>query len=332
MRHVVNFGLLFSFLTLAVTGALAFWRPFSLVTTRVHIVFGAVTLVLVGLHLATRVGYFRKQITRPSSKAVPRPLLIAMVVAWLLLLRLSLTDKAPASTLVAQSYESRQRSAIVRASSLVGLAQPNRSEMLLSRSPGKEANVAVSIAIRFREELPNLPALAVWAESTSGSMIETLHLSPELAYSEDPDWAGQTTPRHHILPLWRHRHTLVTGIDPEGNIDAMTGATQSHSFTLDRYLQLGEESSFVLCVEVNAANDPNNTYKDPHLGQPSLLYTALVELDAEQRYTLLELTGHGGGAEENGAIQYDLEAFDSAKQLIDLVLAHHLPTEESLED
>jgi len=46
MRHLVNFGLLFCFLTLAVTGVMEFALPFSIVTARVHIVFGLATLVL----------------------------------------------------------------------------------------------------------------------------------------------------------------------------------------------------------------------------------------------------------------------------------------------
>ena len=36
LRHWVNYGLLFSFLTLAITGLLAYLLPFSLTTTRVH--------------------------------------------------------------------------------------------------------------------------------------------------------------------------------------------------------------------------------------------------------------------------------------------------------
>lgn len=326
MRHVVNFGLLFSFLTLAVTGALSFLRPFSIVTTRIHIVFGLTTLVLVGLHLGGRLGYFKKQVSKPSKNSVPRPLLIGIIAVWLILLRVSFTGKAPASLVVDQSYEAKHRAEIVRASPMAGVTQPTPSKLLLARAPAGEADVAISLAIRFHEELKdNLPSLAIWAETTAGSMIETLYLDPSIAYSDQPDWHGEVTPRHHIAPLWRHRYSLVSGIDPSGKVDAMTGATQSHSFSLDNYLKLGEDSSFVLCVEVNAAKDTNETYQDPHIGQPSLLYTALIDLEAEQRYALLELTGHGGGAEKSGAIQYDLDGHTSAKHLIDLLLANSEP-------
>ena len=81
MRHVVNFGLLFSFVTLAVTGVLSFVLPFDLPTTRIHIVFGLVTLILVGLHLYSRVPYFKQQLGSKSGASVSR--------AWCFLLRSS---------------------------------------------------------------------------------------------------------------------------------------------------------------------------------------------------------------------------------------------------
>ena len=56
------------------------------------------------------------------------------------------------------------------------------------------------------------------------------------------------------------------------------------------------------------------------LGQPSVLYTALIEMDQEQRYWLLSLTGRGGNTEDGGAIQYDLDSLTSARQLVELLL------------
>ena len=151
-------------------------------------------------------------------------------------------------------------------------------------------------------------------------MIETLYLDQSLAYASAPKWGGSPTPRQRILPIWRHRYTMVSGLDPLGEVDAVTAATPDHSFTLDDYLVVGEGKSFILCVEVNAPRDPNDRYPDPHIGQPSLLYTAFIEPESENFYALLELTGHGGGAEESGAIQYVLGGFTTAKELLDLLL------------
>ena len=52
MKGFVNWGLLFAFPVLVVSGALRFFEPFSLAVTRIHIVFGTLLFVLVALHLA----------------------------------------------------------------------------------------------------------------------------------------------------------------------------------------------------------------------------------------------------------------------------------------
>ena len=102
------------------------------------------------------------------------------------------------------------------------------------------------------------------------------------------------TQRSHILPLWRHRYTLLSGITPSGS-GCGERSYESHRFALDPYLVAGKENEFVLCVEINAPADTNERHKDPILGQPSLLYSCLIEIDREEPYYLLELTGHGGG-------------------------------------
>ncbi len=79
-------------------------------------------------------------------------------------------------------------------------------------------------------------------------------------------------------------------------------------------------NQFVVYVEVDLPGDSNESWPDSHLGQPSLLYSALIMIDQSERYSLLELTGHGGGAEDNGVIHYDLDGISSARNLIDLLL------------
>ena len=318
MRHWVNFGLLFSFLTLAATGLLAYLRPFSLTTTRLHIVFGMLTVLLVLLHLAARGRYFSGKI---SSKAASRSMLAGVSLTAGGLLALALADLSPARQIMSASYESRRRAEIVRSSPLAGFLDADRTRRFIARQPGEGADTAVSLLLRFREGLEKTPAVAVWAETTTGTLIETLYLDEALAYGENVQWQGVATRRHKLLPIWRHRHTIVSGIDPHGEIDAFTGATPSHSFSLEQYLRRGEEGGFVLCVEVNAVADANEAYTDAAIGQPSLLYTAYIEPGAEPQYALMELTAHGGLAEQGGALAYDFEGIDSARRLIDLLLA-----------
>jgi hypothetical protein len=122
------------------------------------------------------------------------------------------------------------------------------------------------------------------------------------------------------VPISRNRYTAVSGIGPDGKVDAVTGVTKTHSYALDQYLVPGNDNRFIICVEVNVAADTNEKWADPQIGQPSLLYTALIKLDKTERDAILELTGHGGGAENNGHIQYDLNHITTAKNLVDLLL------------
>lgn len=317
MRHWVNFGLLFSFLALAVSGVMAYVLPFSLTTARVHIVFGALTVLLVVLHTISRTKYFS---TKVKGKGASRGMVAAVAAACALLLVLALDNQWPARPVMDASYEARRKAEIVRSSPLAGFLDVDEAHRFIARQPGDDADTALSLMVRFREGLESTPAIAVWAETDTGTIIETLYLDEALAYAEDVTWQGVDTRRHQLLPIWRHRHTVVSGIDPQGKVDAFAGATPEHAFTLDQNLKLGDADGFVLCVEVSAVRDPNEAYPDPDLGQPSILYTAFIQPGGDNPYTLLDLTAHGHGAEEHGSPGYDFEGIDSAKNLIDLLL------------
>jgi hypothetical protein len=321
MRHLVNFGLLFSFLALAVTGMLAYFRPFSLTATQVHLLAGFVTLVLVILHLSARLPYFRKQTEKGKGRDGFRKHIFILLLLFGGLLYSAVENLPPVSWLIEGSYESRNRAEIVRSSSLVAFSEPAPHRKLIVRDCREENASGLSVLLHFSENLKTMPSIAVWTESTTGSMIETLFLEQSLAYSPTPLWKDYRTERHHILPLWRHRYTLLSGIAPSGESDTTTGATQSHQYALDPYLVRAEGNEFVLCVEINAPGDGNQKFTDPLLGQPSLLYSCMIEVDRKDTYYLLELTGHGGGdAIATGNLQYDFDGFGSALNLKDLFL------------
>jgi hypothetical protein len=319
MRHLINIGLLFTFAALAITGVLAFVMPFSITNTRVHIVAGSITLLLVVGHLAGRIPYFRRQFARETAN-LSRGRLAALILVWGGILATAVLALPPGTWLMDQGYEARHRSEIVRASSLVGFSEPDAHSRLVVRRAEGTNRMHLSLHLGFRRHLERLPAFAVWAETTAGALIETLHLPSELTHADRVEWHGMLTRRNHLLPIWRNRYTAVAGIDGDGKVDAVTGATDTHRFALEPYLVPGTAQKFVVCVEVNAVSDPNEAYPDPELGQPSLLYTAYVKLDAGKRHHILELTAHGGGAEQNGNLQYDLEAFTTARKLVDLLL------------
>jgi hypothetical protein len=318
MRHVVNFGLLFAFFALSVTGVMAFTFPFSTTTARVHIVAGMCMIVLVVLHMAGRLPYFRSQITKGKKPPLSHGKLAAVITVAASSLAVALLALPPASWLIDQSYEARNSAQIIRSSSLTGVSNLDRETKLIVRDIDSRAGRPLSVHLSFRDHVSPVPSVAAWAETTNGTMIETLFLDESLAFVEKVDWHGSLVQRDHILPIWRNRYTAISGVDGSGKVDATTGATDTHSFALDPYLVAGEGKKFVVCVEINAPSDPDDIWQSADLGQPSLLYTALVKVDAKQRYQILDLTAYGSPGK--GELRYDLERVSTAKRLVDLFL------------
>lgn len=243
MRHLVNFSLLFIIATLAISGLFRFFKPFEMVTTRIHVVFGFGLLALVALHLLARVEYFtrmfrRKSDTSGSRKPLPWRLLTNAIAVWVVLLTAALWNLPPVPQLIDQSYESKRRADIFRPESTTAIRNIDNGVQMRRVAQG-EAHVMVEILWgsefepdrAFSEPFNETnPQIAIWAESDSGAMIETFFVSEEGAFSEGFEWNGNPLRRVDILPLWRYSYTLVNGIDPHGETEAYSGATPDHSF------------------------------------------------------------------------------------------------------
>ncbi|MEM0895475.1 MAG: hypothetical protein AAGJ79_01225 [Verrucomicrobiota bacterium] len=342
MRHYVNFSLLFFFLSLVVTGFLRFARPFDLLTTKLHIVSGFGLAFLVALHLFARPDYFRRILKRkPPGARTPRPWkLIAFTVgSWVLIILATIFSWPPIPQLIGQSYESQNRAVIFR-------AEPESAvkvidDRLKTRRLG-EAGASISVEIEWGPayqsagEFPELfrnagPQLAIWADGSSGDLVETFFVSEMSAFSESVKWEGNFLKRVNILPLWRHRFTLMSGVEPDGSVDAYSSATPEHSFRVDDYLANGGKE-FYLNVEVNLPDDANGYYHPdqdekaagyslPGVGQPSVLYSGFINPADNRKYYLLDLIAHGGSSrEQDGKSQYNLDKLTTAKQIIEKVL------------
>ncbi|MBB3208273.1 hypothetical protein FHS27_004101 [Rhodopirellula rubra] len=320
MRHWVNLALLLVFSTLVLTGVLVFLLPFSQTNTRLHVVSGVVCTALIVKHVLGRIPYLRSAFAI-RSKVIGPILRTSVVVFWGGVLVASVTALPPTNWLMDQSYEVRERLQIVRSSSLVGFGQTMPHRRIVVRKAKQDTNASLSIHLGYSTWLDELPTTAVWVESTTGTMIETLYLDESIAYRDEVSGRDATLRRSDVLPIWRHAYTAVSGVDAKGDVDGMTGATQNHRFELDGYLTPGEDNRFVVCVEVNLPGDVNEQWRDVEWGQPSLLYTALIDVDSETPHAILELTGHGGGLQSDGNIRYDLESVTTARGIVDLFLA-----------
>ena len=153
MRHLVNFGLLFSFTALAVTGVLAYLRPFSITVTQIHIIAGFVTLILVLMHMLARLPYFKNRMTRGRQGASLRLQVILFGTVFGFLVYGSVSSIPPASWLIDNSYEHRNSSQIVRSSRLVGFEEPAPHRKWIVRESQDDNGSGLSIYLSFQEKL-----------------------------------------------------------------------------------------------------------------------------------------------------------------------------------
>lgn len=317
MRTFVNYALLFIFLILAVSGILSFFEPFKLLTTRIHIVFGFTIVALVLAHVADRLRYFKKTALSHKNRGWPSPQLIAALVASVLLLVAAIGNWWPVRQFINLGHEAQNKAAIFRSDQSTAF-KPVKDGALLKHAPGEDVQVRLEIEWgATMKATDSVPQVAIWAENTTGMMIKTFFVSEAMAYAEDVSFGGQTARRADVLPVWRHRYTLLTGVDPDGQLDGASAATPDHSFSIDDYLR-ADSSPFYIYLEVNLPDDANPTYPD---GQPSVIYGAYIETEKKKTYHLLPLVARGGiGNGTKGHMYYDLEELTTAKDIIEKVL------------
>lgn len=341
MKHYVNLSLLFAFSILTVSAVLRFFQPFEIATTRIHIVFGTLILVLVALHLAAKPKYFlrffkRKDAKKSTQTSSASTLLLPLFTSAYLLVA-CLQNWTPVPQLIALGYEAKNRASIFRPEQ-GSVSRPIQNGLEIKRQSKSASNILIDVewTKKHLEELKNIqagdrPQIAIWAESSSGALIETFFVSEQSAYSEKIDWAGQILRRVEVLPVWRNRFTLATGVEPNGEIDSYSGATLEHSFSVEKYLE-EDASGFYICVEINAAKDENETYNSawdesaanytrPGLGQPSVYYSVYLDPSEKRKYSLVEYVGHGGASnEQDGHVKYDSSGITSARDLVEKIL------------
>jgi len=200
------------------------------------------------------------------------------------------------------------------------------------------------------------PQVAIWIEDSTGNYIETLLVTTSTAkglfYSgrsasnfKDTDEAKfeENTPTQRVdaLPYWSHKrnHRYKDGFysPPPGEPlpDGITGATPKGNF----YFKAAENgiqnlTTFKVMIEVNVAFDENEFYSEYDflddslyhggtglLGQPSLVYGAMINKTDKQRYSVLSLLGHGHHSGGSGDLISDLSTVTTAKYVVERIVA-----------
>lgn len=196
------------------------------------------------------------------------------------------------------------------------------------------------------------PQMAIWIEDEQENYVETVFVSKATAkglffggrskanfkdLNTATNDASSGYRRVNALPVWSYKRGIQYANGqyvPPRNIplaDAITGATLTDNFQL--LASIHKLSKFKLKVEINVAFDDNEYYSEydfpedvifhngsGQLGQPSLIFEVLVDMNDDQEYYLMKLIGHGHHSAQNGEIIDDLSTLTTAKQIIERIV------------
>jgi hypothetical protein len=200
------------------------------------------------------------------------------------------------------------------------------------------------------------PQIAIWLEDSAGNYLETLLVTTSTAgglfyagrsaanfKESDEAKAEENSPTRRVdaLPYWSHKrnHLYSDGFySPPPNEplpDAISMATPGNNF----YFKSADTSiqslkSFRVMLEVNVAFDENEYYSEYDflddtlyhggtglLGQPSLIYGAVINKRDPNRYYILSLLGHGHHSGGSSELNEDVSTITTAKYVVERIVA-----------
>jgi hypothetical protein len=158
------------------------------------------------------------------------------------------------------------------------------------------------------------PQMAIWTETSDGTFLKTLFVTGR---SSRNDWIGADK-RPDALPVWSNRKAL------KEDTDAVSAPTDSLGKSSPFKVEVGTASQIYL--EVNLSYDWNRTWSrnlpktnasfNGENGQPSLIYTVLLDPDNKRDFADFQLIGHGSPSGSDGKIDSDLSGIDTAKDIL----------------
>lgn len=181
-------------------------------------------------------------------------------------------------------------------------------------------------------KLKNPPQIAIWIEDRSGNYLSTIYASRKIATESWQSNGGNR--RKEALPVWcyargvQYSDGLYLPTKEEPLTDGLTGATPKESFDV-KIRSVGDQKQFVIKIEVNHSTDWNEAYpenaKDGDTnysgdsGQPALVYSAMIDLDSNQREYTAILIGHSSPDGTNGEINPNTSSLTSALDIINKI-------------
>lgn len=276
----------------------------------IHVVFGFIFILSIGLHLYER----RRSLKRIIQLKSIYKINVLAGILYMTLLYIVFESFLPVKMLLNLAYENQHREEVFRSRPDVVYDQINSTHKVLKQTEEFEAFLEVQI----NEQGEDL-YLAVWAEDDFGNMIEPLFITDNLKYSHES--------RVNILPVWSKRFESMHS-KPKEDVDEVSSATIRRSFKLNHMIK-NRKNGFHLKIEINAMNDENSIYhpksenfmlQSPEgIGQPSVIYTTFVDFHDElvDSWFLLKFEGKSDVSGGEGDIIPDSYGLTTARQILE---------------
>ena len=300
-RSFVSLLTALSFVVLAVTGTLAFVRPFSIQVVGLHALMGFVFVGVVGLHVANNFGHLSRYM---RTKVLWATLAITVGLTGLFLWQ-----------------PGRVRSILVLSQNLgpaIDQFEMKEDGLVYHYSPAANYKMALTIRAGKTFDVKTPPHVAIWLENASFYHIKTLHEPDDLK-------AGRAA-----LPYWdfkvrgweeAKRKAAESGKDlkEQLEVDGVSGATRNSSFDPADYILPADPDNpmpYRLLIEIDQPGDD----------QPSLVYSVEIDNADPRAFQLLDLVGYPNKEENDKAgkevwsLYFVDERFSSALGLIDSAL------------
>ncbi|MDA9830850.1 DUF4405 domain-containing protein [Akkermansiaceae bacterium] len=294
-RRITSLLSMLTFVVMAVTGALAFFLPFSIEIAGLHSLMGFVFVAFIAVHVLNNSrqlkGYLR-------SRVVGLALAVTVGLGAVFFFQ-------PAPVKVVLGWSQNLGPALDR-------FEVQEDGMVYHYAPSDDYRMELTVKTGPNSDPEDPPEIAIWLENQGDYHIKTL-LGPD-GISDD-------------LPYWSFkRRGWEKAKEEAGNeeeIDAVSTPTPNGSFDPADYILPADPDTstpYKLLIEINENGDAHGEYDD----QPSLVYSVEIDNLRPVTFQILDLVGYPKREDEDGREAWSLyfvdEGFGSALKLVDSVL------------
>lgn len=287
--------IMLTFLVMSATGALAFFRPFSIKVVGLHALMGFVFMAFIMVHILNNSRQLRGYLKSPKIW-----LIIAVIVG---LSALFFYQPAPVKAVLGLSQN---------LGPALDRFEVKEDGMVYQYAPSDDYRMELTVKNGSNFELEGPPKIAIWLENQGDYHIKTL-LGPDEISDDLPYWSFKRKG-------WEKAKEEAQKDD---KIDAVSTPTPNGSFDPADYILPADPDTstpYKLLIEINQTGDAHGDYVD----QPSLVYSVEIDNLSPVTFQILDLVGYPKREDENGEEAWGLyfvdESFGSALQLVDSAL------------